>query len=66
VLRCWSFRLIGAGLGTMKVSGGPRSLFAKKIGDQIKFWVADRGEIPCLLAQLTLEFYEETTRAARH
>jgi mitotic spindle assembly checkpoint protein MAD1 len=41
-------------------------MFAKKIGDQIKFWVTERGEIPCLLAQLTLEFYEETTRAARH
>jgi len=41
-------------------------LFARKISDQIKFWVTDRGEIPCLLAALTLEFYEETTRAARH
>lgn len=50
----------------MKISGGPRSLFARKIHDQIKFWVTDRGEIPCLLAALTLEFYEETTRAARH
>lgn len=41
-------------------------MFALKIRDQIKFWVTERGEIPCLLAQLTLEFYEETTRAARH
>lgn len=56
----------GDGIGTMKISGGPRSLFARKISDQIKFWVTDRGEIPCLLAALTLEFYEETTRAARH
>jgi mitotic spindle assembly checkpoint protein MAD1 len=53
-------------LGTMKISGGPQSAFARKIRDQIKFWVTERGEIPCLLAQLTLEFYEETTRAARH
>jgi mitotic spindle assembly checkpoint protein MAD1 len=50
----------------MKVSGGPRSQFALKIGDQIKFWVKERGEIPCLLAALTLEFYEESTRAAAH
>ncbi|RDW91920.1 hypothetical protein BP5796_01314 [Coleophoma crateriformis] len=45
--------------GTMKVSGGPQSAFAKKIYDQIKFWVKDRGSIPCLLAALTLEFFEE-------
>lgn len=50
----------------MKVSGGPRSLFALKIKDQIKFWVQERESIPCLLAALTLEFYEETTRAAEH
>lgn len=50
----------------MKVSGGPKSLFAMKIRDQIKFWVTERGEIPCLLAALTLEFYEESTRAAGH
>ncbi|KAI9745820.1 MAG: coiled-coil domain-containing protein mad1 [Claussenomyces sp. TS43310] len=52
--------------GTMKVSGGPKSLFALKIRDQIKFWVTERGEIPCLLAALTMEFYDESTRAARH
>ena len=45
--------------GTMKVSGGPQSAFAKKIMDQIRFWVNERGSIPCLLAALTLEFYEE-------
>lgn len=45
--------------GTMKVSGGPRSAFAEKIGENIGFWVRERGEIPCLLAALTLEFYEE-------
>lgn len=46
--------------GTMKVSGGPRSKFAEKIAPSIGFWVRERGEIPCLLAALTLEFYEET------
>ncbi|KAB5577983.1 spindle assembly checkpoint component Mad1 [Coniochaeta sp. 2T2.1] len=51
--------------GTMKVGGGPRSAFAQKIGDNIKFWVRERGCVPCFLAALTLEFYEEHTRAAR-
>ncbi|KAK2630559.1 hypothetical protein QTJ16_001379 [Diplocarpon rosae] len=45
--------------GTMKISGGPESAFAVKIGDQIRFWVKERGSIPCFLAALTLEFYEE-------
>ncbi|CAG8974490.1 hypothetical protein HYALB_00011640 [Hymenoscyphus albidus] len=48
--------------GTMKVSGGKDSAFAVKIGDQIKFWLKERGSIPCLLAALTLEFYEEANR----
>lgn len=50
--------------GTMKVSGGPQSLFAKEIRSQIEFWVEGRKEIPCFLAALTLEFYDRTTRAA--
>ncbi|KAE8443989.1 hypothetical protein EG329_001118 [Mollisiaceae sp. DMI_Dod_QoI] len=45
--------------GTMKISGGPESAFALKIGDQIKFWVKERGCIPGFLAALTLEFWEE-------
>jgi len=48
--------------GTMKVSGGPQSEFARRIGDQIQFWVRDKGCIPGFLAALTLEFYEEHTR----
>jgi len=48
--------------GTMKISGGPQSPFAMRIGDNIKFWVKERGSIPCLLAALTLDFYEEATR----
>ena len=48
--------------GTMKVAGGPRSPFAARIGDHIKFWVRERGCIPGFLAALTLEFYEEHTR----
>ncbi|TPX15974.1 uncharacterized protein E0L32_000308 [Thyridium curvatum] len=49
--------------GTMKVSGGPRSPFAQRISDQIGFWVREKGCIPGFLAALTLEFYEEHTRA---
>ncbi|KAL2134687.1 hypothetical protein VTI74DRAFT_11091 [Chaetomium olivicolor] len=49
--------------GTMKVGGGPRSAFAQRIGDNIKFWVRERGCVPCFLAALTLEFWEESTRA---
>lgn len=49
--------------GTMKVSGGPRSAFAEKIAGNVGFWVRERGEIPCLLAALTLEFYEESQQA---
>lgn len=45
--------------GTMKISGGPESAFALKIADQIKFWVKEKGNIPCFLAALTLEFYDE-------
>lgn len=51
--------------GTMKVGGGPRSAFARRIGDQIGFWVREKGCIPGFLAALTLEFYEEHTRASR-
>ncbi|KAI9867564.1 MAG: coiled-coil domain-containing protein mad1 [Trichoglossum hirsutum] len=50
--------------GTMKVSGGPNSLFALEIKNLITFWVEGRKEIPCFLAAMTLEFYEKTTRAA--
>lgn len=51
--------------GTMKISGGPNSLFALEIRDQIKFWVEERKDIPCFLAAMTLEFYDKTTRALR-
>ncbi|KAI0199212.1 spindle assembly checkpoint component Mad1 [Astrocystis sublimbata] len=51
--------------GTMKVSGGPQSQFARRIGDQIQFWVRDKGCIPGFLAALTLEFYEELARGGQ-
>ncbi|KXJ88261.1 spindle assembly checkpoint component Mad1 [Microdochium bolleyi] len=50
--------------GTMKVSGGPQSPFARKIADQIQFWVREKGCIPGFLAALTLEFYEEQQQQA--
>ncbi|KAK5168746.1 coiled-coil domain-containing protein mad1 [Saxophila tyrrhenica] len=51
--------------GTMKVSGGPQSVFAGEIKSMIEYWVEARKEIPCFLAACTLEFYEKSTRAAR-
>lgn len=48
--------------GTMKVGGGPKSAFARKIADHIGFWVREKGCIPGFLAALTLEFYEEHAR----
>ncbi|KJZ70228.1 hypothetical protein HIM_10376 [Hirsutella minnesotensis 3608] len=48
--------------GTMKVGGGPKSAFARRIADQIGFWVREKGCIPGFLAALTLEFYEEHSR----
>ncbi|EKV06271.1 Spindle-related protein, putative [Penicillium digitatum] len=51
--------------GTMKISGGPNSLFAMELKPLIKFWVEERKDIPCFLAAMTLDFYDKTTRAAR-
>lgn len=51
--------------GTMKISGGPNSLFAMEIKPLIKFWVEEKKDIPCFLAAMTLDFYDKTTRAAR-
>ena len=51
--------------GTMKISGGPNSLFAMEIKPLIKFWVEERKDIPCFLAAMTLDFYDKTTRASR-
>ncbi|KAL1893367.1 coiled-coil domain-containing protein mad1 [Sporothrix stenoceras] len=48
--------------GTMKVGGGPRSAFAQRIDDQIRFWVREKQCIPGFLAALTLEFCEEQAR----
>jgi mitotic spindle assembly checkpoint protein MAD1 len=44
--------------GTMKISGGPQSEFAKEIRGLVDFWVDARGSVPGLLAAMTLEFWE--------
>ena len=49
--------------GTMKISGGARSDFAQRIAPQVKFWVREKNSIPGFLAALTLEFFDEQTRA---
>ena len=51
--------------GTMKISGGPASDFAAEIRPLVKYWVEERKEIVGLMAAITLEFYDKTTRAAR-
>jgi mitotic spindle assembly checkpoint protein MAD1 len=43
---------------TMKVSGGTNSKFAKEIRGMIDHWVDGQGQVPCLLAAMTLEFYD--------
>ena len=45
--------------GTMKISGGPNGAFAQEIKELVKEWVQERKEIPCLLAAMTLDFYEK-------
>jgi mitotic spindle assembly checkpoint protein MAD1 len=51
--------------GTMKIAGGPNGAFAREIKDLIRFWVDERKDVPCFMAAMTLEFYEQTTRAAK-
>ncbi|KAJ9610216.1 coiled-coil domain-containing protein mad1 [Cladophialophora chaetospira] len=45
--------------GTMKISGGSDSPFAREIRDLVNFWVKEKKQIPCFLAAMTLEFYEK-------
>lgn len=46
--------------GTMKISGGPMSAFAREIQHLIAYWVKEKGSIPAFLAACTLEFIEQT------
>lgn len=45
--------------GTMKVSGGPQSEFARELRGHMEYWLDGRGEVPCFLAAATLDFWEK-------
>jgi len=45
--------------GTMKIGGGRDGPFGRAIDQHISYWVGEKKEIPCFLAAMTLEFYEE-------
>ncbi|KAI4118472.1 MAG: hypothetical protein LQ345_001500 [Seirophora villosa] len=51
--------------GTMKIAGGPDSAFGREVRPLVRFWVEERGEVPGFLSACTLQFYDESTRAAR-
>ena len=44
---------------TMKLSGGTEGAFAREIKQQVDFWLKEKGEVPCLLAALTIQFHDE-------
>ncbi|KAL8709414.1 MAG: hypothetical protein Q9220_005797 [cf. Caloplaca sp. 1 TL-2023] len=51
--------------GTMKIAGGAGGVFGREVRGLVRFWVEERREIPGFLAACTLQFYDESTRAAR-
>ncbi|KAL9005694.1 MAG: hypothetical protein Q9188_001553 [Gyalolechia gomerana] len=51
--------------GTMKIAGGPDSAFGREVRPLVRFWVEERKEVPGFLSACTLQFYDESTRAAR-
>ncbi|KAL9599217.1 MAG: hypothetical protein Q9219_003998 [cf. Caloplaca sp. 3 TL-2023] len=51
--------------GTMKIAGGPGSVFGREVRPLVRFWVEERKEVPGFLSACTLQFYDESTRAAR-
>lgn len=52
-------------LGQFQISGGPDGEFGREIRSLVQFWVNERGSIPLFLAAATMEFYDQTTKAAR-
>lgn len=52
-------------LGQFQISGGPDGEFGREIRGLVEFWVNERGSIPLFLAAATMEFYDQTTKAAR-
>ncbi|KAI4208540.1 MAG: hypothetical protein LQ346_000050 [Caloplaca aetnensis] len=51
--------------GTMKIAGGPESAFGREVRPLVRFWVEERKEVPGFLSACTLQFYDDSTRAAR-
>lgn len=50
-------------VGTMNINdGGDAGRLSDEVRRQSKFWVTERGSIPCFLASLTMTLYEESTR----
>ncbi|KAK5069752.1 coiled-coil domain-containing protein mad1 [Lithohypha guttulata] len=45
--------------GTMKIGGGRDGPFGNDINETVNYWVGEKKEVPCLLAAMTLEFYEK-------
>lgn len=58
-----NFILFDGERGTMKISGGEKSRFAREIREMVEFWVEGRGEVPCFLAAAGLEFWERNQQA---
>lgn len=52
-------------LGQFQISGGPDGEFGREIRSLVQFWVNERSSIPLFLAAATMEFYDQTTKAAR-
>jgi mitotic spindle assembly checkpoint protein MAD1 len=44
---------------TMKISGGVKSAFAAEIKTHVDFWVEGNGQVPCMLAAMTIDFFEK-------
>ena len=53
-----NFILFDGEKGTMKISGGAESAFAREVRGLVEFWVEARGSVPGFMAAMTLEFWE--------
>jgi hypothetical protein len=47
--------------GTMQLVDGGNTEYIKSLDNLIKFWVVERGSIPCFLSSLTMDLFEKTT-----
>lgn len=63
--RTWGTSLVFDGeTGTMKIAGGSEGPFGREIRGLVRFWVEERGEVPGLLAAMTLEWLERRNAGA--